>query len=135
MGRGVTVYRKLDPCQGGRGPKLTLGHLEKLDTDNEIRSAVRYCKKDNYLAVAFGVEERRVKRIREEVEAEPEAPFYTYAGIRIDGVGHNTQAHYHASVASSSKALHKAIMAFYERRAKNDNTSLEQAAFSLGMRP
>ena len=132
MSRGP--YRKLDALEG-RAPKLYVTPLERVDTDREIRSAVRYCKSDNYLAVAFGVDERRVARIRAEQPPERDYDYYNFKGVRIDGDGPGGDNARLESVKMGTTALHAAIMQMYRRRATNDNTTVEQAAFAMGMRP
>jgi hypothetical protein len=134
MAGGFKVYRKLDPIQG-RGPRLTVGALEKQDTDRGIRHAVGYCKSDNYIAASFGVEERRVARIRDEEESKPDRSYYDFNGMRMDGVGSNTLTAQRQAIALSTAALHKAVMTLYQRHARKDGVSLHQAAFAMGMRP
>jgi len=132
----MSAYRKLDPM-GQKAPRLYVSILEKKETDREIRSAVSYCNNDNYLAVAFGVDQSRVANIREKVEAETKtARPYEYSWVRRDKMeGIEGLKLFRRSCEQSSGLLHKRIMKAYERRAKQDGISLNEAAFAMGMRP
>lgn len=119
----------------GRAPILEVMDLERLDTNREIRSAVRYIKSDNYLAVAFGVDEERVNRLRKEVESHPGRPVPSYEPFGNEGDGALATRKFRSSTAMASANLHKRIMRLYDQRAQRDGTTLNEAAFAMGMRP
>lgn len=134
MAGGYKVYRKLDAIQG-RAPRLHVGFFERAETDEEIRSAVRYCGNDNYLAVAFGVDEARIARIRATVTPRRRVIHAHGAGVDCGRIGPEVDDGFRRAVTAASGNLHKRIIKLYERRARKDRLTLEQAAYSMGMRP
>jgi len=131
---GFNVYRKLDPIQG-RGPRLYVLETERAETDREILTATAYCKSDNYLAVAFGVDERRVARIRASAPKQREVPHAHGVGVDCGRIGPEVDHDFRHAVTCASDNLRNRILKLFERRAKRGRMTLNEAAFSMGMRP
>jgi hypothetical protein len=131
---GATTAR-LGERSLGRAPKLELGQLEMIETDQEIRACVGYTRNDSLIAVAFGVDRARVERLRREVEAKPGKRQPTYKkSYKRDSSGERSEDNFRSSTMTSSMALAKKINSLFAKRAAAEKCSVEQAAYSMGMR-